>query len=229
MPTTSLPGWNLVFTDDFTTNVALGSFPSAVSTKWSAYPSPWKDTSRNGTYSPEIVSFQNGVMDIWLHTENGVHKVAAPLPRVPGGDQTYGRYAVRFKADPVKGYKTAWLLWPKSNVWPGEGEIDFPEGNLDGSIWAFMHRDNATSGSDQDAFSTGATYSSWHTAIIEWAPSSIRFIFDDRVIGTSTSRIPNSPMHWVLQTETRLDGTVPADSAQGHVQIDWVAVWSYAP
>jgi beta-glucanase (GH16 family) len=227
MPTADLPGWKLVYNDDFSTNVALGQFPSAVSSKWGAYPSGWKDTSKNGTYSPDIVSISNGMMDVWVHTENGVHKVAAPTPNI--GDRLYGRYAIRFRADAVKGYKTAWLLWPKSNTWPRDGEIDFPEGNLDGRISGFMHRQGATSGSDQDAYSTSATYPTWHTAIIEWGPNQLRFILDGTVIGTSTNRIPNTPMHWVIQTETALDGTVPSSTAAGHVQIDWVAYWSYNP
>jgi hypothetical protein len=227
MPATDLPGWRLTFNDDFNQNVSRGSFPSAVSSKWSAYPSPWKDTSRNGTYSPEIVSQANGLLDVWLHTENGVHKVAALMPKT--GDMLYGRYAIRFKSDPVPGYKTAWLLWPQSGVWPRDGEIDFPEGDLDSTISAFMHRDNATSGGDQDAFSTSARYTSWHTAVIEWSPGKVRFLLDDVVIGTSTNRVPDQAMHWVIQTETALDGTVPPDSAQGHLSIDWVAVWSYAP
>jgi hypothetical protein len=36
-------------------------------------------------------------------------------------------------------------------------------------------------------------------------------------------------MRWVIQTETALDGTVPSNAAAGHVLIDWVAMWSYAP
>jgi hypothetical protein len=32
-------------------------------------------------------------------------------------------------------------------------------------------------------------------------------------------------MHWVLQTETQLSGGAPSDSAAGHVQIAWVAVY----
>ena len=32
-------------------------------------------------------------------------------------------------------------------------------------------------------------------------------------------------MHWVLQTETNLDGRPIADTTAGHVQIDWVAAW----
>ena len=39
--------------------------------------------------------------------------------------------------------------------------------------------------------------------------------------------MPSDPMHWVLQTETAIDGTVPSDQEAGHVQIDWVA--AYAP
>lgn len=231
MPAGDLPGWKLVFTDDFTTPVPLGSFPSAVSTKWSAYPDGWKDTSKNGTYMPsKVVSIAGGVMDLYLHTEGGVHMVSAPVPKIPGaqgsgGGLLYGRYAIRFKADPVPGYKTAWLLWPDSESWPEDGEIDFPEGDLDDTICAFMHRQNGTSGGDQDAFCTQETYTSWHTAITEWSASEVRFLLDGKTVGTSTSRIPNTPMHWVIQTETALSGGAPSDSAEGHVQIDWVAVW----
>jgi beta-glucanase (GH16 family) len=129
----------------------------------------------------------------------------------------------------MHGYKGAWLLWPASEVWPRDGEIDFPEGDFDSTIWAFMHRQGATAGSDQDWFSTSARWTDWHTAVTEWTPSSVRFLLDGQVVGTSTSRIPNTPMHWVIQNETTLSGYVPADSVSGHVLIDWVAVWSYAP
>lgn len=235
MPVGDLPGWKQVFTDDFTTDVPLGSFPSSVSAKWSAYPDGWKDTSKNGTYYPsKVVSIQNGVMNLYLHTENGVHMVAAPVPVIPGatgseGGLQYGRYAIRFKADSLPCYKTAWLLWPDSEVWPRDGEIDFPEGNLDGTINAYMHWMNGTSGNDQDAYATTSTYSSWHTAVIEWNPVQTNFILDGVTIGSSTSNIPSTPMHWVIQTETGLNGCVPSNTTAGNVQIDWVAAYAYAP
>ena len=223
MPVGDLPGWRQVFTDDFTTNVPLGSFPAAVSTKWGAYLEGWKDTSKNGTYSPgRVVSIHDGVLDKYLHSENGVPLVAALTPKLPA-NMSAGRYAIRFKADPVPRYKTAWLLWPDSEVWPRDGEIDFPEGDLDGTIHAFMHRQNGTSGGDQDAYSTTARYTSWHTAILEWSPGRCAFILDGNTIGVSTSRVPSTPMHWVIQTETALSGEKPTGS--GHVLIDWVAVW----
>src|SRR6266576_5562258 len=123
MPVGDIAGWHQIFTDDFTTDVPLGSFPNAVSDKWSDYPDGWQDTTKNGTYYPsKVVSIQNGFMNLYLHTENAVHMVAAPVPKLPGavgkeGGLLYGRYVIRFKADPVPGYKTSWLLWPDSENW----------------------------------------------------------------------------------------------------------------
>ena len=225
MPVGNIPGWTQIWADNFPYNVSLGNFPGGTNGKWKAYPDGWPDTSKNGQYNcTKVCSVHDGVLDMWIHSENGTHYVAVPYPNVPSGI-TYGRYAVRFTSDPLPGYKTAWLLWPDSDVWPRDGEVDFPEGGLDGSICAFMHRQDATSGSDQDAFCTQTHYQGWHTAVTEWTPNSIKFYLDGNVIGTSTSRVPNTPMHWVLQTETNIGGPAPDNSVQGHVYVDWAAVY----
>lgn len=232
MPVGDIKGWHMVFSDDFRTDVPLGSFPAAVWSTWGDYPDGWRDTSKHGTYMPsKVVSIHDGVMDLHLHTEGGVHMVAVPYPRIPGSPkagQRYGRYAIRFRADPVPCYKTAWLLWPDSEVWPRDGEIDFPEGALNATMDAFMHRKEAVSGSDQASFSTPVTYADWHTAVIEWSPGRVTFILDASVIGSTTHRVPDASMHWVIQTETSLH-CVPADHAEGHVLIDWVVVYSPSP
>ena len=228
MPIGDVAGWRQVFADDFTTDVPLGSFPAAVSSKWDAYPDGWKDTSKNGTYqASKVISVSDGLMRLHLHTENGVHMVAAPEPKIPGGKPglLYGRYVARFKSDAVPGYKTAWLLWPDSNTWPQDGEIDFPEGNLTSTISAFMHRQNGANGGDQDAYATPATYTSWHTADLQWTSTACTFALDGVTIGTSTQRIPSTLMHWVLQTETQLSGGAPSDAAAGDVVVDWVVVY----
>jgi hypothetical protein len=248
LPVGNLAGWTQVFTDDFSTNVAVGGFsncdayyhqcfglPPDVRSKWFAFPDGWKDASGNGTYMPsKVMSIQNGMMNLYLHSENGVRMVSAPQPIIPGGHGAdtgllYGRYAIRFRADLLVGYETTFLLWPDSEVWPRDGEIDFPEGDLAGTQWstmnAYMHHQGATSGSDQDAFASGVPYGDWHTIVIEWLPSRVSFILDGRTIGTSTSRIPNTPMHWVLQTPTALDALASLSTA-GNLQIDWVAVWT---
>jgi glycosyl hydrolase family 16 len=224
-----IPGWHQAFSEDFSTDAPVGGFPGTVyGSKWVSYSDGLRDTSGNGTYYPsKVLSVRNGVLNAFLHTENGIHMVAAPIPRLPGRvqHQRYGRYSVRFKADRVPGYKLAWLLWPDSNNWPADGEIDFPEGNLNGTIGAFVHYANPRGG--QDEFTTTVPEAgAWHIATTEWAPGTVRFILDDQIIGTATTQVPSNPMHWVLQTETQLSGGPPIDSAAGNVQVDWVVISS---
>jgi len=234
MPIGDLDGWRQVFTDDFATDVPLGDFPAAVADKWGAYPSPTKDTFRHGTYSPgSVVSVGDGVLNEYIHAEGRVFMVAALLPKVPGtGEQgqMYGRYAVRFKADPIEGYKMAWLLWPDSGRWPRDGEIDFPERNLvSANVNGFVHHQGARHGSDQASASAAFDSSAWHTAVIEWSPDLVVFTLDGVEVRRITERVPRTPMHWVLQTETTLTSKRPPKSAAGNVQIDWVAAWQYDP
>jgi hypothetical protein len=245
MPVGRIRGWRQIWTDNFTRTLPTGRFSGCNAARrhcsglrgtpeyrklW-AYPDGWPDTSHHGRYKPSrVLSEHDGILDLYLHTARGVHQVAAPVPILPGaagrrGGLRYGRYTVRFRADPVYCYKTAWLLWPDSGRWPRDGEIDFPEGDLDGTIGAYMHHQAGTSGGDLDAFHTSARYGSWHTATTEWTSSSVRFLLDGTTIDTSTERIPNTHMHWVLQTETGLDGCRPRDSGAGHVQIDWAAAY----
>lgn len=225
--TTTSP-WQLVSRTDFNTAAVEGTFLSKYP-NWYAYAKGSHDTSGRGMYDPGIVSVHDGVLDAYIRTTNGVHRIAAFGPRFgTSNSQLYGRYEVRARVDSMHGYKGAWLLWPKSEVWPRDGEIDFPEGVYDSSISAFMHRQGATSGSDQAAYSAGVTWNQWHTYVIEWTPSVVRFIVDGRLIGAPVTRIPNTPMRWALQTETTLS-YAPANTVQGHVLIDYAAVWAYRP
>lgn len=236
MPKGNLPGWHEVFADNFTQNVALGRFPAAVAKTWGrSYTDGTKDTTKNGTYMPtKVVSIAHGLLNIRLHSVRRVPLGAALIPTIPGapgkdGGLLYGRYVIRFRADPVRGYKTAILLWPDSEAWPVDGEIDFPEGDLNSDIWGYVHRQGASSATDQAGFNTRVRYAKgWHTATITWVPGRITFQLDGRTVGTTTVRIPDTPMHLVIQAETSTGGPVPAASAAGNVQIDWLAVYRRA-
>jgi beta-glucanase (GH16 family) len=165
---------------------------------------------------------------------NGTPLVSALLPRIPGQTargQTYGRYAVRFRADKLPGYKMAWLLWPDSNSNKHDGEIDFPEKDLDTpNVYGFVHYPGATDKNDQGWAQKPIDITEWHTAVIEWSPGLVVFSMDGVEIGrTVNSRVPSTPMHWVLQTEVSLTAGRPSPKVDGHVQIDWVAMWAYAP
>lgn len=247
MPVGDIPGWHQVFADNFTTGVPVGGFsqcdnvtrtcaglPAPVQAKWWAYPDGWPDTSKQGLYMPsKTVSVSGGLLRLHLHTENGVHMVAAVLPKVPGatgseGGQLHGRYEIRFMVErPTVGYKLAWLLWPDSENFPADGEIDFPEAPLSDSIGGYLHHMDGVSADDQDTFDTGVRVSSgWHTATIEWTAKSCTFILDGVTMGTSADRIPSTPMHLVIQNET--DGST-SDSAVADILIDWVVVYQPVP
>ena len=218
----AVPGFRLVFSENFNAPAAAGQFLNVYGAKWDAY-NGFKDTDRIGNYNQNILTVNNGILDMYLHSENGVPQVAAPVPLITGnwGGERYGRFSVRFRADALPNYKTAWLLWPDSNNW-NSGEIDFPEGELNGTIYAFNHQIGNPS---NNAFTvnTGRTYTGWHTATTEWTPSGVRYYLDGALVGSSPVS-PSVPMHMILQTET---SGQPSASTAGHVQIDSVDVWSY--
>lgn len=240
MPVGDLTGWKQVFTDDFTNgNVPVGSFPGSYGTKWSVgYGDNVPDTAgkNNGgrsVYMPsKVLSINNGVMNMYLHSENGKSYGAAPMPKVnkqtwPYNGQLYGKWTVRFKSDAIHGFKTAWLLWPDSGLW-NDGEIDFPEGDLDGTISAFHHCVGANPANNCLAVGTQAKFTDWHTASIEWSPGRVTFILDGKQIGTTTNSVPTKPMHYVMQTESCFGGSsdCPAAGASANLQVDWIAVYT---
>jgi beta-glucanase (GH16 family) len=175
-----------------------------------------------------------------MQTVNGVHEVAAFCPALPGSlsNTSYGnlgdllgmRYSFSIRADKMAGYKGVPLLWPLSEKWPRDGEIDAPESDFTAQPAAFMHHQSGTGPNDEDYYNTpaGTSWQDWHTYTIEWVPGvrvdgwidGVHWIHD-------TTRIPNTPMHLVMQFETSTDGVVPAASTQGNVQIAWLQVWKY--
>ncbi len=239
MPVGDLPGWKQVFTEDFTSgDVPVGGFPGpAYTAKWSAnYSDGTPDTAgqlvggKSAYFPSKVLSVKDGVLDMYLHSENGIPMGAAPSPRFGGSDQSpynsqlYGRYSVRFKSDALKGFKTAWLLWPDSGVWPRDGEIDYPEQDLTLPFYGAVHWSRL--GQDTfETFTSGASFTSWHTATTEWSPGRVEFFLDGQSIGVSTKSVPTTPMHYILQTESCLTGC-PDPSTSGHLEVDWVAIWS---
>jgi hypothetical protein len=232
MPVGNLSGWRQIFAEDFNSNVSVGGFPgSRYSNQFTVYPDGAVDTAgQNGgpsRYFPsKVVSVYNGVLNLYLHSENGTPMGAALLPILPE-NHLYGKYSLRFRSDAIAGFKFVSLLWPDSEVWPWDGEIDFPEGNLTEKFLAFVHHQAGRAGDDQDSFISGVDFSAWHTASIEWTPGKVRFLLDGAVIGESTTRIPNTSMHWVLQAESCLSNC-PGTYGSGYFQVDWVAAYSMA-
>jgi hypothetical protein len=223
--------WALKFSDDFNTNAAEGKFLSTY-TNFVGYDDGSPDTSRIGVRDNSILSVSNGVLNYHLSlNSSGIGRTAVVVPLINGGTRTewntgqlYGRYEVRFKTDKGSdGYTAAFLLWPASNNW-NEGEIDFPEGTLSGTINAFNH---CVGNPESNCLAAGsnATYTSWHTAVTEWTPGQVKFILDGTVLGTSNVA-PKVPMQMSLQTDTAY-GAVPTKADDVNLSVDYVKVWSY--
>lgn len=232
--------WTPILTQSFDTPAALGQFAS-VYPGYSGYDGG-RDTSRNlgralsqqGTYSSDTTTTaHDGLFDCLLHTDGGTPQVCALTPQlgaVPWTGQMYGRYSVRFKVDNTPGYKIAWLLWPQSDQW-SDGEIDFPEADLNSTITGTSHDVTGTPSRNAWWLDTGTAVSgSWHTATIEWVPGKLTYVLDGKSWSTtSPDALPTQPMRWVLQAETQLSAQAPSPSASGHILIDWIAAYRYAP
>jgi hypothetical protein len=236
MPVGDLPGWKQTDTQDFTTAAGAGKVGDVYGAEMRGY-AGFADSSGRGSYAPDgVLSVRDGRLDYFLHSAAGSPRVASVIPFGYDG-QTYGRYSIRFRYDSMPGYKIAFLLWPVSDNWR-EGEIDWPEGGLDGPLYGGSAiKGSLANGavkfdpSERSFTPTGPGH--WHVATTEWTPGKVQWFFDGRLIDQTTlpSGVPDTPMRWTLQAETsdRANGTYPAASTSGHVQIDWVVQYAYAP
>lgn len=229
--------WRPVFEEHFDRNAPLGEFLQVYGDRFGAYPYPWTDTSRTirsdpGYYDPgRTLSVSDGVMDAWLHYDHELKRylVAAPYPKLP--QMRYGRFAVRLRAPVARGYRVAVMLWPDSDRHPEDGEINMPEGALNGKqFFAYAHfaQPADTPGPIQDAFPTGVNGDQWHVYETVWSPGTVEFFVDGSSIGASTHAVPDQPMHWVLQFETAITPDPPATDIEAHVQVDWLQAWAWA-
>lgn len=235
LPVGDLPGWHQILAEDFNTSFAQGGFSSSVyADRFNTYDG-MKDTSGHGTYDSDVLSAKDGVLDWYLHSTAQGPRVAALVPEVEEGNwgQLYGRYSMRFRSDPVPGYKAVSILWPDSDVWR-EGEVDFPElSDLGTDPCVYANRYAAGRG-DLNGDTAGvrttvsASDGNWHVATIDWQPGSLTYYLDGERIGTTTDRVPATEFHWVLQLETAVNSPSPDPSAAGHFQVDWVAMYSRA-
>jgi hypothetical protein len=236
MPTGDLPGWKQTFVQDFTTPAPAGEVGAIYGMEMRGYDG-FLDTSGRGLYAPDsVLSVAAGKLDYFLHTAQGKPQVAAAVPFGYAG-QTYGRYSIRFRSDPLPGYKIAFMLWPTSENW-NEGEIDWPEGSLNGQ----MYPASAIKGTFKNG---GMTFdppvrvysptdsSDWHVATTEWIPGKIKWFWDGGLVGETTlpSGVPGTSFRWTLQAETEVgDGVAaPGHQTAGHLQVDWVVQYAYAP
>jgi hypothetical protein len=144
--------------------------------------------------------------------------------------QTYGRWEVRARVDRGNGYAPAILLWPASNRWPEEGEIDLAEIPLgdraESHTTVHWGADNSQVGS-----SVRGDFTRWHTFAVEWLPDRITAFVDGREVFDvrDPAAIPRTPMNLAIQHDVGPFDWIPgrdADTpAEVSLRVDWVRVF----
>lgn len=150
-------------------------------------------------------------------------------------DQTYGRWEFRARTDKGRGFGSAILLWPQSERFPQDGEIDIMEVPAETRDRAHFIVHFAGPGGSDKVYGSYAEddFSQWHTFAVDWLPDRLVFSVDgvERFRVTDRNIIPDKPMHLAVQFDqgpkkdwiAAPDATTPAAFS---LQVDWLRVYA---
>jgi beta-glucanase (GH16 family) len=179
-----------------------------------------------GVRSPDAVSLREGslVITAWQQFSGGLAWHAEPAT-------TYGRWEFRARVEEGTGYAPAILLWPDSDNWPIDGEIDVME--IVAGDRGINHTTVHYGAEDQriDSTVTG-DFTEWHNYAVDWQPDAITVYIDgERVFRTTEpAAIPHGPMHLAIQLDVGPQGTwIPAPDETTpetvSLYVDWVRMY----
>jgi hypothetical protein len=184
--------------------------------EWSLYDGEGHDG--NGTRTPSAARVADGVLTIHGDAKGNAEGMAW------NSGVKYGRWEARVRASVAdKDYHAVLLLWPDSEKWPDDGEVDFME-NSDPTrqhTEFFLHYGNGTSDGAQLTGAVTADATKWHNWAVEWAPDHITAYLDGQKWWTTTDThaLPPGPMHMTIQLDNfRSHGRLRPSS----FQVDWV-------
>ncbi|GAA1524018.1 hypothetical protein GCM10009678_01540 [Actinomadura kijaniata] len=147
-------------------------------------------------------------------------------------NQRYGRWEVRMRADPGKGYSAVALLWPERFGDPEKAEINFAEviDPTRKTTGLFVHQ--GLDG-DETGRNVRADFTRWRTVALDWRPGSLTYWIDGRKVWHYTGRLlpqhPRTRMGLALQMDQICDRgprfcrdrTTPAKVT---MEVDWVRI-----
>jgi beta-glucanase (GH16 family) len=188
---------------------------------WNAYDSA--GGFGTGYRRPEAISQSEGTLKI---TAKG--DVSGGMGHRFG--QLYGRWEFRARTGAGRGFGSAVLLWPDSEKWPADGELDImevPGENRDLAHfvvhWSEQNKVHGTA--------VPGDYTQWHTFAVEWLPDRITWYVDGvkQYENTDKAAIPTTPMHLTIQLDQgpkanwipARDETTPAEV---ELEVDWVRI-----
>jgi hypothetical protein len=159
--------------------------------------------------------------------------------------QTYGRYTFRMRADgdPSGVTSAVSLLWPASNDWPADGELDIVETWTNRATrtpvetnihWPAPEATPPyTARDDRVRYfgHNGVDAREWHTYVFEWHPDRLVMTIDDRepvILTTEPLHIPDDDMELTFQLDGfdafDAPGVQPIIDGEVRLEVDWVVV-----
>jgi hypothetical protein len=142
--------------------------------------------------------------------------------------QQYGAWEVRVRVpEGAQDYNAVALLWPSTDKWPGDGEVDFLELKNDATrhnVTGALHYspDGQTDkwiGGNVDVDAT-----QWHNYAVEWTPTEMTFYVDAVPYFTTTDveNFPSTAMQLCLQFDV-----AGSDLAGGgQMEVAWARMYS---
>jgi beta-glucanase (GH16 family) len=201
--TPSLPGYRLVFDDEF-----VG--PTVSSTRWETTV-PWGNTTRGEAqyYTPAALNQSGGVLTITASRKatNGRPYASGAINSAGTYEFAYGYAEIRAQLPPGTGLWSAfWLL---GSVPGRNDEVDVLEvlGSDPTLGFATLHY-----GAGANKRKTGASYRmadssvGFHTFAIDWEPDHIIWYVDGTERRRLTSNIPTNPMHLIANLSVGAPG-----------------------
>lgn len=187
------------------------------------------------TDSPNNIIIEDGILKITARTENGGYSSARIKTEGLFGF-TYGRVEVRAKLPTGGGtWPAIWMLGQnyKTNPWPESGEIDIMEhvGNSQNTVFSSLHMPGNFGGNAITKSIVESTVSSeFHNYSVEWSPTLIKFMIDDKVYHTfdNSSDTPfNADFFIILNMAMggNFGGGIDPDFTESTFEIDYVKVF----
>jgi beta-glucanase (GH16 family) len=182
-----------------------------------------------GYRRPEAISQSDGTLKITARDD-----ISGGMAQEFG--QLYGRWEFRARTDPGRGFGSAILLWPDSERWPEDGELDIMEVPGENRDLAHFVAHWGPDGTDNmHGTSVPGDFSKWHTFALEWLPDRITWYVDGvkKYENTDKAVIPTTPMHLTIQLDQgpKKDWILPRDETtpdEVALEVDWVRI-SAAP
>ena len=210
-------GWTLTAHDEFDGDALDEDL-------WSPYSG--RTTDDVGQHDPDNLSVSDGTLKLASrgNTSAGMNWK---------GDQRYGRWEARVRSQAGNGYGPVVLLWPESENWPEDGEIDImeiPKGDRQKANFTVHWGEDDT----QDGKSIQGDFTQWHNFAVEWTPERIVGYLDGQEFYRTEDpdANPPGPMHLAMQQDIGPSGTdwIPAPDAGTPAtvtfEVDWVRIYA---